>query len=351
MPGRARSCSSAAAPPVAPTSWITVRPPPVSTSAIARRSASRPRVAGPSSRTTRWVLWRRASLPSGPSTTRTWGSGWGPRGGACATRCPPRVSPAPPAASASTPRATRRPARPGARGGPGPTRPPALRVPAGGGAGGGGGKEGQGGGAVSRMGGGALTVRRVVEALRDLRLNAKVTLTLTAIFGAIVAAFLLFLVPFLREQRADLLEKDKRLLSTLRDNYERDFIYDLLSRNEESLGVHLADLPGPSGLLWVRVEADGIGLAATADRETIRRLLGEEAAAFETEETLALLLHRDGRADLVSTGGRPLLSQRVVSPEALPAWTAAERSQGPFAEARASGQAAPSLTAELQAAE
>ena len=194
-------------------------------------------------------------------------------------------------------------------------------------------------------------MRRVVQALRDLRLNAKVTLTLTAIFGAIVAAFLLFLVPFLRDQRADLLEKDKRLLSTLRDNYQRDFIYDLLSRNEESLGVHLADLAGQSGLLWVRVEADGIDLAATADRETIRRLLGEEAAAFETEATLALLLHPDGRADLVSTGGRPLLSQRVVSHEALPDWTAAERSKGPFAEVRASGQAALSLTAELSAAE
>jgi PAS domain S-box-containing protein len=192
---------------------------------------------------------------------------------------------------------------------------------------------------------------RAVDTLRNLRLKAKVTLTLTAIFGAIVAAFLLFLVPFLREQRADLLEKDKRLLSTLRDNYQRDFIYDLLSRNEESLGIHLADLARQSDLLWVRVEADGIDLAATADRETIRQLLRGEEAAFDQEPTLALLLHRDGRAALVSTGGRPLLSQRVVDHEALPDWTATERTKAPFAEVRASGQAALSLTAELSAAE
>jgi PAS domain S-box-containing protein len=191
---------------------------------------------------------------------------------------------------------------------------------------------------------------RVLGALRDLRLNAKVTLTLTAVFAAIVAAFLAFLVPFLRDQRATLLEKDKRLLSTLRDNYQREFIYDLLSHNEESLGVHLADLAGQSGLLWVRVEADGTLLAATADRRTIRALLGEREAAFETEPVLVLLLQRDRRADLVSTGGRPLLSQQVVAPEALPDWPVGGRPEQPFDETSSGDGPALSFTTELAAA-
>jgi signal transduction histidine kinase len=163
-------------------------------------------------------------------------------------------------------------------------------------------------------------MERLRQTLADLSLNAKVTLTLVAAFVSIVAAFLSFLVPFLAEQRASLLERDKRLLSTLRDSHERDFIYDLLSENEESLAVHLADLAGQRGLLWARVEADGIDLAATADRESIRDLLGDEAAPFAAEPTLALLVRANGEADLVGAGGRPLLRARAVPREGLPVW-------------------------------
>ena len=74
---------------------------------------------------------------------------------------------------------------------------------------------------------------RLRRALADLSLKAKVTLTLVAVFVSIVGAFLLFMVPFLAEQRASLLEKDKRLLATLRDSHEREFIHDLLSENVE----------------------------------------------------------------------------------------------------------------------
>ncbi len=184
-----------------------------------------------------------------------------------------------------------------------------------------------------------------------MRLNAKVTLTLTAVFAVSVGAFLVFLVPFLGEQRATLLDKDQRLLSTLRDNYARDLIYDLLSENEDSLAIHLADLAGQRGLLWARVEADGIDLAATADDPTIRELLGEEATRFEGEPGLVLLLRRDGRADLVSTGGRPLLSTRAVRGEALPARKGAlPPRERPFEEVSWNGRTALSLAAELQAA-
>jgi len=182
-----------------------------------------------------------------------------------------------------------------------------------------------------------------------MKLNAKITLTLTAVFATSVGAYLVFLVPFLAEQRASLLDKDKRLLSTLRDNYARDFIYDLLSENQDSLAAHLADLAGQRGLLWARVEADGIDLAATADPRSIRGLLGEEAAPFEGEPDLVLLVRGDGRADLVSTGGRPLLSKGTLAARALPAWKGANPKE-PFGEVRWNGQAALSFATELAAA-
>jgi signal transduction histidine kinase len=166
-------------------------------------------------------------------------------------------------------------------------------------------------------------LKRLRQTFADLSLNAKVTVTLVAAFVSIVGAFLLFMVPFLAEQRASLLEKDKRLLATLRDSHERDFIYDLLSENEESLAAHLADLAGQRSLLWARVESDGIDLAATADREVIHELLGEEAQAFAAEPALALLVRANGQADLVGAGGRPLLKARAVAPAGLPAWKTA----------------------------
>jgi hypothetical protein len=48
-------------------------------------------------------------------------------------------------------------------------------------------------------------VGRLPRWLRDLSLNAKVTFTLTAVFATTVVAFLVFLLPFLREQRESLL--------------------------------------------------------------------------------------------------------------------------------------------------
>jgi PAS domain S-box-containing protein len=158
--------------------------------------------------------------------------------------------------------------------------------------------------------------------VRDLSLNAKVTLALTAVFASIVAAFLVFLVPFLREQRESLVEKDERLLSTLRDAYAREFIYDLISENEDSLAAHLGELAGQRGLVWARVESEGRDVAATTDRATIREVLGDSAGEFDGEPTLLLLVRGDGGADLVASGGRPLLSTRNIDRHALPAWPA-----------------------------
>ena len=115
----------------------------------------------------------------------------------------------------------------------------------------------------------------LVKAIRDLSLRGKVTLTLAAVFTGSAAVLLLALVPILGEQRQRLVEQDRRLLTTLRRNHERAFIYDLLSENRESLAVHLQDLAGQEGVVWTRIETDGFDLGATASISAIRRLLGE----------------------------------------------------------------------------
>ncbi len=189
---------------------------------------------------------------------------------------------------------------------------------------------------------------RLVEGLRDLSLKAKVTLTLTAVFATIGAVFLVFLLPFLREQQEELLEKDKRLLATLRNSYERNFIYDLLSENREALAIHLADLAAQEGVVWARIESPEVDLGATADRRTLRRLLGDAVEPFEREETLVLLVREEGRADLVGAGGRPLLPGREVGREALPAWTPS--SGRDFEPTRWNGLPVLHFSAELQAA-
>jgi PAS domain S-box-containing protein len=188
------------------------------------------------------------------------------------------------------------------------------------------------------------------RALGDVSLHAKVTLTLVAAFASIVSVFLVLLVPFLGEQRARLLDKDKRLLATLRQTYERELIYDLLSDNDDSLAAHLADLAGQPGLLWVRLVAGNTDLAATADARAIRELLGEEQARpFEREPGLALLVRADGRGDLVGRGGRVLLAGRALEPGALPAWP--DPGAGTDAlDLRWNGRAALSYAAELSAA-
>ena len=53
----------------------------------------------------------------------------------------------------------------------------------------------------------------------------------------------------------NLVEQDRRLLTTLRRNAERDFIYDLLSENRESLAIHLGALALQEGVVWARIEA------------------------------------------------------------------------------------------------
>jgi two-component system nitrogen regulation sensor histidine kinase NtrY len=160
---------------------------------------------------------------------------------------------------------------------------------------------------------------RLLPALRGLSLKWKVTVTLTAAFVAIVTVFLLVLLPFQREQRDRLLRRDQRLLATLREKHERDLIYDVLSENEDSLVVDLADLARQPDILWVRIDAGGRSLSTTADRRLIQELLDAEAVAGEALPADAVLVVRgDGRADLVGPGGRPIVGDRRVVTELPP---------------------------------
>ena len=148
--------------------------------------------------------------------------------------------------------------------------------------------------------------------LRDLSLRGKVTLTPgRRLPGQRGRACCSCSRRVLGEQRQRLLDQDQRLLSTLRRNYEREFIYDLLSRNRESLAVHLADLAGQEGILWARVEAGGLDLGATADPATIRRLARRGRGALPRHSPAwCCSWTGDGEADLVGPGGRPLVSGR-----------------------------------------
>ncbi|MCG6928077.1 MAG: HAMP domain-containing protein [Acidobacteria bacterium] len=191
-------------------------------------------------------------------------------------------------------------------------------------------------------------MRRLFGAIRDLSLRGKVTLTLAAVFTGSVVVLLLALVPILREQRERLVEQDRRLLTTLRRNFERYFIHDLLSENRESLAVHLGALVGEEGIVWARIEAEGLDLGATADSSAIRRLLGEEVEPYLGEQELVLVLDQEGHAELVGVGGRTLLTDLQVRREAArPAAPAADGDE--FRETIWNGQRVLALTATLSA--
>jgi two-component system nitrogen regulation sensor histidine kinase NtrY len=195
-------------------------------------------------------------------------------------------------------------------------------------------------------------VKGLLRSLADLSLRGKVALALMIVFLGSMGVLLLVLLPFLAEQRQRMLDQDRRLLSTLRRNYERDFIYDLLSRNRESLAVHLADLATQEGLVWARVESGDLDLGASGDRAIVTRLIGPEAEPFVGRPGVVLLVDREGEADLIGPGGRPLLSGRRVTREEprAPEGSPPPPGQDEFRELVFGGVRVLSLTATLQAA-
>ena len=148
------------------------------------------------------------------------------------------------------------------------------------------------------------------RSLRDLTLNWKVGLTLTVAFAAIAVLFLLVLIPFQREQRQRILDRDRRLLEVLREKYQRDLIYDVLSENAESLAVDLADLAAQPGIVWVRLRDRDLNLAATADQGVMARLLGP-AELEKLGEHPVLLLRADG-VTVLGPGGQPIVAGQPI---------------------------------------
>ena len=148
------------------------------------------------------------------------------------------------------------------------------------------------------------------RSVRDLTLNWKVGLTLTAAFAAIALLFLLVLIPFQREQRQHILDRDQRLLSILREKYQRDLIYDVLSENTESLAVDLADLAAQPGIVWVRLLDRDVTLAATADPAVMARLL-DPGVVGTLGERPVLLLRPDG-VSVLGPGGQPRVAGQPI---------------------------------------
>lgn len=197
-------------------------------------------------------------------------------------------------------------------------------------------------------------MKTLLETIRDLSLRGKVTLTLAAVFTGSAAVLVVALVPILGEQRQRLVEQDRRLLTTLRRNFEREFIYDILSENRQSLGVHLQELAGQEGIVWTRIETDDLDLGATASAEAITRLIGEEAQPFVGElgkPQPVLIVDGQGRAELVGPGGRPLLTELQVPREAARPAQDSEPGGDEFRETTWGGTPVLALSSPLTAAE
>ena len=143
-----------------------------------------------------------------------------------------------------------------------------------------------------------------------MKLTWKVGLTLALAFASIAVLFLLVLIPIQRDQRQRLLDRDERLLQTLREKYERDLIYDVLSENEESLSVDLAALAAQPGVLWAHLAERELRLAATADRGLMAKLL--PAQTLDGLENQAVLLLRPDGATVLGPGGQPVLAGQPV---------------------------------------
>jgi PAS domain S-box-containing protein len=187
--------------------------------------------------------------------------------------------------------------------------------------------------------------------LRDLSLNWKVTLMLTAALSGIMAMFPLAFLPFQRQQRARLLSRDERLLSVLREKYTRDLIYDVLSENKDSLAVNLADFARQPEILWVRVESEVAGLAATGDPRVQQLLLGRDLSSpgQQFAKDTVLLVAGDGRGTLVGPGGRPILVDLPIVGSHLPLPDAGRHPSEPFQEIEWNGESVLRHQAPLQA--
>ena len=75
-----------------------------------------------------------------------------------------------------------------------------------------------------------------------MSLRGKIALILAAVLFGVLSVFLAVLLPLERKQHDTLVDRYQRLLTTLRERYERDVIYDILGENDDSLALTLSAL-------------------------------------------------------------------------------------------------------------
>jgi len=127
----------------------------------------------------------------------------------------------------------------------------------------------------------------------NLSLKWKTGLTVALALATLLSVFLLLLLPFERQQHRRLLEREQRLLATLREKYERDIIYDILSETEESLALTLAALCREPGIVWARLDHDRRQLLVTADETLAQALIPAQAPSIPSGSDEDVLLVRD----------------------------------------------------------
>ena len=160
---------------------------------------------------------------------------------------------------------------------------------------------------------------------RPLPLTWKLVLALGAALAVLLSVFLAVLVPLQRDQHERLIARDQRLLATLREKYERDVIYDILSENEGSLAVSLAELAAEPDLLWTRLETGGRSVLVT----THPGVLSLPPAAEVPDGPTAYLVRDDGSVWRVNVAGlEPVAGTRV----ALESWPRAGPGRPAFEE-------------------
>ncbi|HET7746312.1 MAG TPA: ATP-binding protein, partial [Vicinamibacteria bacterium] len=90
----------------------------------------------------------------------------------------------------------------------------------------------------------------------------------------------------------------------------RDLIYDVLSENEESLAIDLADLSRQPGIVWTRIRTPALTLAASTDRARMRELL--DPARVDGLPAEAVLLLRPDGVSVLGPGGQVIVPGQPV---------------------------------------
>lgn len=186
----------------------------------------------------------------------------------------------------------------------------------------------------------------------NLSLKWKTGVTLALALATLLSVFLMLLLPFERQQHRRLLEREQRLLATLREKYERDIIYDILSETEEPLALTLAALCREPGIVWARLDRDSRPLLVTADEALVQALIPPEAPPILVSTDQAVLLVRDdGTMARIGTAGGMTAVAGAVGRERWPAIETASPRSLLFEEGRWRGRAVLRHWAELRAAE